>query len=41
MGGTWIPVIQKETILHVRRIVSFDDFKRIAFEVWEVQEGSE
>ena len=25
MGGTWIPVIQKETILPVRRIVSFDD----------------
>ena len=45
VGGTWIPVIQKETALPARRrIVSFDveltdDSKRIAFEVWEVKEG--
>ena len=44
MGGTWIPVIQKETALPARRIVSFDveltdNSKRIAFEVWEVKEG--
>ena len=44
VGGTWIPVIQKETALPTRRIVSFDveltdDSKRIAFEVWEVKEG--
>jgi heat shock protein 1/8 len=44
VGGTWIPVVQKETALPVRRIVSFDvevteASKRIAFEVWEVKEG--
>jgi heat shock 70kDa protein 1/2/6/8 len=44
VGGTWIPVILKETALPARRIVSFDaeltdDSKRIAFEVWEVKEG--
>ena len=44
VGGTWIPVIQKETALPARRIVSFDveltdSSKRIAFEVWEVKEG--
>ena len=44
VGGTWIPVIQKETALPARRIVSFDveltdESKRIAFEVWEVKEG--
>ncbi|KAF9473533.1 actin-like ATPase domain-containing protein [Pholiota conissans] len=44
VGGTWIPVVQKETALPVRRIVSFDvevteGSKRIAFEVWEVKEG--
>ena len=44
VGGTWIPVIQKETALPARRIVSFDveltdDSKRIALEVWEVKEG--
>ena len=44
VGGTWIPVILKETALPARRIVSFDaeltdDSKRIAFEVWEVNEG--
>jgi len=44
VGGTWIPVIQKETALPARRIVSFDveladNSKRIAFEVWEVKEG--
>ena len=44
VGGTWIPVIQKETALPARRIVSFDveltdDSKRMAFEVWEVKEG--
>ena len=44
VGGTWIPVIQKETALPARRIVSLDveltdTDKRIAFEVWEVKEG--
>ncbi|KAF8154933.1 Hsp70 protein-domain-containing protein [Crassisporium funariophilum] len=44
VGGTWIPVVQKETALPVRRIVSFDaevteSSKRIAFEIWEVKEG--
>jgi len=44
VGGTWIPVVQKETALPVRRIVSFDvgltaESKRVAFEVWEVEEG--
>jgi len=44
VGGTWISVIQKETALPARRIVSFDveltdDSKRIAFEEWEVKEG--
>ena len=43
-GGTWIPIVQKETALPVRRIVSFEvglteSSKRIAFEVWEAQEG--
>ena len=42
VGGIWIPVIQKETDLPVRWIVSFNveltnDPKRIAFEVWEVK----
>ncbi|KDR73184.1 hypothetical protein GALMADRAFT_72563 [Galerina marginata CBS 339.88] len=44
VGGTWVPVVQKETALPVRRVVSFDvgltaESKRIAFEVWEVSEG--
>ena len=44
VGGTWIPVIQKETALPARRIVSFDveltdNSKRIVFEVWEINEG--
>lgn len=44
VGGTWIPIVQKETALPVRRVVSFeagltDASKRIAFEVWEVNEG--
>lgn len=44
VGGTWIPVVQKETALPVRRIVSFDvgltaESKRVAFEAWEVEEG--
>jgi molecular chaperone DnaK (HSP70) len=44
VGGTWVPVVQKETALPVRRVVSFDvgvttESKRIAFEVWEVDEG--
>lgn len=44
VGGTWIPVVLKETALPVRRIVSFDvevteASKRIAFEVREVKEG--
>src|SRR5258705_95553 len=44
IGGTWIPIIQKETALPARRIVSFEvglteSSKRIAFELWEVSEG--
>jgi heat shock protein 1/8 len=44
VGGIWIPIVQKETPLPVRRVVSFDagltEFSnRIAFEVWEVKEG--
>ena len=44
MGGTWIPIVQKETALPARRIVSFEvglieSSKRIAFELWEVSEG--
>ncbi|KIM37662.1 hypothetical protein M413DRAFT_448433 [Hebeloma cylindrosporum] len=44
LGGTWIPVVQKETALPVRRIVSLDialtaESKRVAFEAWEVEEG--
>lgn len=44
MGGTWIPIIQKETALPARRIVSFEvglaeSSKRIAFELWEINEG--
>lgn len=44
LGGTWIPIVQKETALPARRIVSFEagvteTSKRIAFEVWEVSEG--
>jgi len=44
LGGTWIPVVQKETALPVRRAVAFDislteESKRFAFEVWEVKEG--
>ncbi len=44
VGGTWIPVVQKETALPARRVVSFDvevteASKRIACEVREVKEG--
>jgi len=44
LGGTWIPIVQKETALPVRRIVSFEvglteSSKRIAFELWEVKDG--
>ncbi|CAA7263618.1 unnamed protein product [Cyclocybe aegerita] len=44
LGGTWVPIVQKETALPVRRVVSFEvglseQSKRIAFEVWEVKEG--
>lgn len=44
VGGIWIPVIQKETALPVRRAVTFDvslteESKRFALEVWEVKEG--
>lgn len=44
LGGTWIPVVQKETALPARRAVAFDvglaeDSKRFGFEVWEVRES--
>ena len=44
LGGTWIPVIRKETALPARRTVSFevgvsDQSKKFAFEVWQVKEG--
>ncbi|PPQ80058.1 hypothetical protein CVT25_001487 [Psilocybe cyanescens] len=44
VGGTWIPVVQRETALPVRRIVALDvgveeGSKRVACEVWEVVEG--
>ncbi|KAF8896742.1 Hsp70 protein-domain-containing protein [Gymnopilus junonius] len=44
LGGTWIPIVYKETALPVRRVVQFDAelteaSKRLAFEVWEVSEG--
>ena len=43
VGAIWMPIIQKETDLPVRWIVSFNvelkiDLKRIAFELWEVKE---
>ncbi|PPQ66230.1 hypothetical protein CVT26_010931 [Gymnopilus dilepis] len=44
LGGTWVPVVYKETALPVRRVVQFDvelneESKRLALEVWEVSEG--
>lgn len=44
LGGTFIPIVPKETALPARRIVSFDvglteQSKKFAFEVWEVEEG--
>lgn len=44
MGGTWIPIVQKETALPARRTVSFEvglteSSKRITFELWESTEG--
>ncbi|KAF4566211.1 Hsp70 protein that interacts with Zuo1p [Pleurotus pulmonarius] len=43
LGGTWIPVIAKETPLPARRTVQFDvglttESKKVACEVWEVTE---
>lgn len=43
-GGTWIPVVFRETPLPARRTITFDvalteESKRFAFEVWEVQES--
>ncbi|KAF5356430.1 hypothetical protein D9758_009501 [Tetrapyrgos nigripes] len=44
LGGTWVPVVLKETALPARRSVTFDvelsdESKRFAFELWEVSEG--
>lgn len=43
LGGTWIPIVQKETALPARRIVRFDaelpESNKLALEVWEVKEG--
>ncbi|KAF5309562.1 hypothetical protein D9619_012400 [Psilocybe cf. subviscida] len=44
VGGTWVPVVQKETALPARRIVSLDVALsgadgRFVVEVWEAQEG--
>lgn len=44
LGGTWVPIVHKETALPARRTVKFDveltdESKRLAFEVWEVTES--
>ncbi|KAF9545981.1 actin-like ATPase domain-containing protein [Agrocybe pediades] len=45
VGGTWVPLVQKETAIPVRRIVEFDvgvapsGEQLIACELWEVKEG--
>ncbi|EAU87115.1 dnaK-type molecular chaperone bipA [Coprinopsis cinerea okayama7 len=42
LGGVFVPVVQKETALPVRRTVQFavgDSSRRVAFEVWEIKEG--
>ncbi|KAF9445642.1 dnaK-type molecular chaperone bipA [Macrolepiota fuliginosa MF-IS2] len=43
LGGTWIPVVHKETTLPARRNVRFDvevaESNAVAVEVWEVSEG--
>ncbi|THU93426.1 actin-like ATPase domain-containing protein [Dendrothele bispora CBS 962.96] len=44
LGGTFVPVILKETTLPARRSITFDvqlsdESKRFAFELWEVSEG--
>ncbi|EDR07222.1 uncharacterized protein LACBIDRAFT_298890 [Laccaria bicolor S238N-H82] len=42
--GVWVPILQKETSLPVRRTVSFDvglteESKRFAFEVYDVEDA--
>ncbi|RDB31123.1 Heat shock protein 70 C57A7.12 [Hypsizygus marmoreus] len=44
LGGTWVPIVHKETALPARRTVRLDaelteQSKRVAVEVWEVSEG--
>ncbi|KAK7457252.1 Hsp70 protein that interacts with Zuo1p [Stygiomarasmius scandens] len=44
LGGTFVPVVLKETALPARRSITFDvtlsdESKRFAFELWEVEEG--
>ena len=45
LGGTWVPLLLKDTALPARRIIAFDvdlteDSKKIGLEVWEVSEGT-
>lgn len=44
VGGTWVPVVQKETALPARRVVSLDVALsgadgRVVVELWEAKEG--
>jgi molecular chaperone DnaK (HSP70) len=45
LGGVFVPVIQKETALPARRIITLEvglptaEPRRVAFEVWEAKEG--
>ena len=45
LGGQWIPVVLKETVLPARRIYTFDvdlgenASEKVGFEVWEVKES--
>ncbi|TFK26072.1 dnaK-type molecular chaperone bipA [Coprinopsis marcescibilis] len=44
LGGIFVPVVQKETALPVRRVLQLEigltaESKRFAFEVWEIKEG--
>lgn len=44
VGGTWVPLVHRETVLPARRVVSFEvgvegDSGKIGLEVWEVSEG--